>query len=821
MKTICKVSIRRLLSGNLPCLRCFPDTFCRYSLFLPALLLWLGSLNLQGQGVGIGENNFAPDPSAILELRSTERGFLVPRMNTAQRVAIIPDAGGEGLLVYDTDTRSFWFYEGGWKTIASVPLGAPNQVLGMNQAGDANEYKSLEETPNQVLINNTPGNIKLSTPQDIHFGASPEFAGLTLSGLTSARPLRTDGAGNLVSGAINLSLSSEVNNLLPIIHGGTNSGTALVNNRLMISGGGRIIESGPLANGQVIVGSTGNAPQIVNLSGDATINQTGELTLENTGVTSGSYGNPTQVGVFTVDEKGRLTFANNVDIEGTSPVGSGLGSSNIWVGSGSDQAHEVPVTGDVTISFTGETSIGTSRVNNSMLADGAVTTEKIDDNAVTQNRIATSAVGTLQLIDGNVTTDKLADNTVNNAKLAENAVGGTNIINGSVTTNKLANENVTTDKLADAAVTNQKIANNAAIELSKLAPGSDGQIIVGSSTGVPTYVNMTGDVTINNVGVTTIGTSSINNSMLEDGAITTEKIAEGTIIDADISNFAAIVGTKVVPNFGNQNIITTGTVNGRDVGQDGTYQDNLQTLTGVLAGNTDLGTFSGSTISENSDIKTALQELEILTESGLALGLTEVYDNNYSLITSDPNNVIISGTEALEITADGGLIANIAEINGGTINNTLIGGTTAAPASFTNLNADTTTLGEVTGTSLAVTGGITSSGNAGIGYTAGFTISQTGSKSDPVTINSISGKITTYDENVPIDGNFSFTVNNSTVSSTDVPFVAIANGAGFNYLISVTEVGNSYFEIGLKNISGSERADEIEINFAIIKAAHN
>ena len=43
----------------------------------------------------------APDPSAILDLQSTTKGFLMPRMTDAQRDAIVSPA--EGLMVYNTD----------------------------------------------------------------------------------------------------------------------------------------------------------------------------------------------------------------------------------------------------------------------------------------------------------------------------------------------------------------------------------------------------------------------------------------------------------------------------------------------------------------------------------------------------------------------------------------------------------------------------------------------------------------------------------------------------------------------------------------------
>jgi len=40
------------------------------------------------QNVGIGSETFTPDPSAVLELKSTEQGFLPPRMTTVERDAI-------------------------------------------------------------------------------------------------------------------------------------------------------------------------------------------------------------------------------------------------------------------------------------------------------------------------------------------------------------------------------------------------------------------------------------------------------------------------------------------------------------------------------------------------------------------------------------------------------------------------------------------------------------------------------------------------------------------------------------------------------------
>ncbi|MCX7697570.1 MAG: hypothetical protein N2Z72_07765, partial [Bacteroidales bacterium] len=63
-------------------------------------LIWIGFLlNLYSQNVGISNSVIVPDPSAILELRSTTGGLLIPRMTTAQRNAITNPA--HSLLIYN------------------------------------------------------------------------------------------------------------------------------------------------------------------------------------------------------------------------------------------------------------------------------------------------------------------------------------------------------------------------------------------------------------------------------------------------------------------------------------------------------------------------------------------------------------------------------------------------------------------------------------------------------------------------------------------------------------------------------------------------
>jgi hypothetical protein len=60
-------------------------------------------------------------------------------------------------------------------------------------------------------------------------------------------------------------------------------------------------------------------------------------------------------------------------------------------------------------------------------------------------------------------------------------------------------------------------------------------------------------------------------------SIQSSDIADGTIVNNDINASAAIAGTKVSPDFGSQNIATTGTVDGRDVSADGSKLDGIET----------------------------------------------------------------------------------------------------------------------------------------------------------------------------------------------------------------------------------------------------
>lgn len=90
------------------------------------LLMFFLLLNfISNAQIGIG--TITPNATSILDITSTTKGMLAPRLTTAQRVAITTPA--DGLLVYDTDLKLFYYYSIGssaWLPINSGTTGRIN-----------------------------------------------------------------------------------------------------------------------------------------------------------------------------------------------------------------------------------------------------------------------------------------------------------------------------------------------------------------------------------------------------------------------------------------------------------------------------------------------------------------------------------------------------------------------------------------------------------------------------------------------------------------------------------------------------------------------
>ena len=80
--------------------------------------------------VAISTNGSSPNVSAMLDVVSTEKGLLIPRMIMAERDVI--DLPADGLLIYQTDnTPGFYFYNGSsWEIVASGIMEINNLIDG-------------------------------------------------------------------------------------------------------------------------------------------------------------------------------------------------------------------------------------------------------------------------------------------------------------------------------------------------------------------------------------------------------------------------------------------------------------------------------------------------------------------------------------------------------------------------------------------------------------------------------------------------------------------------------------------------------------------
>lgn len=112
-------------------------------ILLPVVFLTTSLISFS-QNIGINSNGSAPDASAMLDVVSTDKGLLVPRMTTVQKAAITSPA--TGLIVYDNDTSSFWYFNG---TIwVEVLNGKVSELID----DDADTKVQVEESADEDMI---------------------------------------------------------------------------------------------------------------------------------------------------------------------------------------------------------------------------------------------------------------------------------------------------------------------------------------------------------------------------------------------------------------------------------------------------------------------------------------------------------------------------------------------------------------------------------------------------------------------------------------------------------------------------------------------
>ncbi|MCR5889671.1 discoidin domain-containing protein [Hymenobacter sp. J193] len=174
--------------------------FYRYLLApLAALLLLAAAPTALAQttpsgGVGIGTT--APNAKAALEIVSSEKGLLIPRLTVTERGAIAAPVPA-GLLVYQTDGTQpgFWYYEAtnGWTYLNPTGDGAGDNL------GDHTATQAVRLNDN-ALTNNGTGGIRIDDAGQVGIGTSSPTAPLHIA---KAATVTTSSSGpNLAANAV-------------------------------------------------------------------------------------------------------------------------------------------------------------------------------------------------------------------------------------------------------------------------------------------------------------------------------------------------------------------------------------------------------------------------------------------------------------------------------------------------------------------------------------------------------------------------------------------------------------------------------------------
>jgi hypothetical protein len=108
----------------------------------------------------VGIATVTPNTSSILDITSTDRGVLIPRMTSAQRTLITNPA--DALLVYDTDVKMFYYYNSATSSWSPINVGTVKSVTA--------SYTLLLSDNGRVLDVNSASAVTITVPNTLPVG---------------------------------------------------------------------------------------------------------------------------------------------------------------------------------------------------------------------------------------------------------------------------------------------------------------------------------------------------------------------------------------------------------------------------------------------------------------------------------------------------------------------------------------------------------------------------------------------------------------------------------------------------------------------------
>lgn len=176
-----------------------------------------------------------------------------------------------------------------------------------------------------------------------------------------------------------------------------------------------------------------------------------------------------------------------------------------------------------------------------VIAQGAITTDKIVDKAVTQPKVGDDAI----------TSDKIAPGAVESSDIKDGGIKSVDIASGAVTTDKIASQAVTVDKL-EASIQGIARPLTPGVSSAEIAAGA----VVASKIGAEAVE--TAKVKDGNINAAKLAADAVETVKVKDGAITTAKIAGGAVDQTKIG-VDAVTGSEILNrSVGNLEIAVEG-----------------------------------------------------------------------------------------------------------------------------------------------------------------------------------------------------------------------------------------------------------------------